>query len=672
MGEKPQAGALPDDTPDRPRATWVEAVPQTHPPAIWFFFWGEFAERSSYYGMRAILFLYMTTALHFSDTEASPIYAAFKMGCYLLPLLGGLLADRWFGRYWTIVGFSVPYVLGHFILGYSDPTILGDSIQGLSPERLTFFAHMLLFISLALLAGGSGVIKPNISSLLGQTYDQKRPGQDRLRTSAFLWFYLAINVGALISQLAMPEIRERYIMAHLDAATLAKAHALIAEGKAEEIVQLASPEAVGRAYQLAFAFPTVLMALSLGVFAAGKRTYADERAGKRERTAEERRQGVETLIFIFGIYSLFACYFAFDQLALPKIGTTILEHQILPHLDGQKLAEALAFIDQGKSREIVRLAPPEVADAASQLAKEWQRAAQAAAIGLTLLAVVALIARSVLVAGRRTFAAEKHDGREFTPEQQRLNLKTLAYLLAIFGLVIFFWFGYEHNDVLWISFTRDYVDLRAPGFIQRLTGKETIAADQLQFLNALFVIILVPTFNAIFKYLDPDLKIFTSVRKILAGFILTAAAIGIMAVAGYIVQGHTVHVLVGGSAKDVCPEADKVSILWPAMAYIVLTFGEVLLYGTMLDLSYAAAPKSMKGYVTACFLLTNTLANFLNILWMPFYGGALPDPVAKRGPLAPGPFFGLTAVVTLVAAVVFIYVGKQFERSQAEAAAGAT
>src|SRR5215510_2545894 len=55
----------------------VQKVNTSHPPAIWFFFWGEFAERSSYYGMRAILFMYMTTALHFSDTEASPIYAAF-------------------------------------------------------------------------------------------------------------------------------------------------------------------------------------------------------------------------------------------------------------------------------------------------------------------------------------------------------------------------------------------------------------------------------------------------------------------------------------------------------------------------------------------------------------------------------------------------------------------
>src|SRR2546430_1058691 len=145
---------------------------QGHPPAIWFFFWGEFAERSSYYGMRAILFLYMTNALHLATKDAGPMYSAFKMACYFLPLAGGIIADRWLGRYWTIVGFSVPYVLGHFILGIP--------------------SDVALLIAMALLAGGSGVIKPNISTLMGQTYDQQRPGMERLRSAAFLWVYFSI------------------------------------------------------------------------------------------------------------------------------------------------------------------------------------------------------------------------------------------------------------------------------------------------------------------------------------------------------------------------------------------------------------------------------------------------------------------------------------------------
>src|SRR5262249_9747657 len=75
------------------------AVPDTHPKGFWFIFWGEFAERSSYYGMRAILPLYMTAQLLMPDAQATAWYSYFKMACYLLPLLGGFLADRYFGKY---------------------------------------------------------------------------------------------------------------------------------------------------------------------------------------------------------------------------------------------------------------------------------------------------------------------------------------------------------------------------------------------------------------------------------------------------------------------------------------------------------------------------------------------------------------------------------------------
>src|SRR2546427_2001511 len=98
------------------------AAPDTHPTGFWFFFWGEFAERCSYYGMRAILPLYMTTRLAMPDDQAAAWYSYFKAACYLLPLLGGYLADRYLGRYWTIIGFSVPYVVGQLLIGVESRT----------------------------------------------------------------------------------------------------------------------------------------------------------------------------------------------------------------------------------------------------------------------------------------------------------------------------------------------------------------------------------------------------------------------------------------------------------------------------------------------------------------------------------------------------------------------
>src|SRR5690242_10191558 len=75
----------------------------SHPAGFWFFFWGELAERSCFYGMRAILFLYMVELLGFSKDNAGSINYLFIAACYFLPLIGGYLADNFFGKYWTIV-----------------------------------------------------------------------------------------------------------------------------------------------------------------------------------------------------------------------------------------------------------------------------------------------------------------------------------------------------------------------------------------------------------------------------------------------------------------------------------------------------------------------------------------------------------------------------------------
>jgi POT family proton-dependent oligopeptide transporter len=476
------------------------SVPNSHPIAMYFIFWGEFAERSSYYGMRAILFLYLTKVIHFSDTVASPVYASFKMACYFLPLVGGIIADRWLGRYWTIVAFSIPYVLGHFILGIPN--------------------EVALFVALALLAGGSGVIKPNISPLLGETYAQKRPGKKLLLDAAFRLFYLSINIGALLSQLAMPWLRDKF------------------------------------GYSVAFQFPAWLMVASLAMFAAGKRHYTLEPIKKMAPEEEER-----------------------------------LWQEMLDLFKFRPIASLLWFVN------------PEVS--------AW---------------------------------------------------RALGRLLGIFALIVFFWVGYEHNDTLWIAFTRDYVNLNIPGL------SKPIAPDQLQFFNALFVIILVPTFNVLFKWLDPNLTIFTPMRKILVGFLLTAAAIGIMSLAGGLWHGQEVPGLIekviDGETKLVpgIVATEKVSALWVVFAYIVLTFGEVLLYPTALQLAFTAAPKSMKGFVTAVFLLTNTLGNFINTVWTTTYGGSLNDPANERGSLSPGQFFAFTALMALGAAVAFVFIGRRFDR----------
>src|SRR5262245_50778612 len=130
-----------------PSTNWMVRMGQ-HPAGFWFVFFGELAERASYYGMRTLLALYMIDVLGFSEAGGATVMKAFMAACYLTPFLGGWVAEKYLGRYKTILYYSFPYIAGHIILG---------SVQN----------NTGLFISLILLALGSGAIKPNTSVLLG-------------------------------------------------------------------------------------------------------------------------------------------------------------------------------------------------------------------------------------------------------------------------------------------------------------------------------------------------------------------------------------------------------------------------------------------------------------------------------------------------------------------------
>lgn len=245
---------------ETPALAETASTAKGHPIGFWFFFWGEFAERASYYGMRAILTLYMADVLGFGKANAATLMSFFIAGCYFLPLAGGFVADRFFGKYWTIVGFSIPYIMGHIILGIEEP--------------------LFLYIALVLLAMGTGVIKPNISTLMGNTYDLYRPGLTRLRSEAFAMFYFSINVGAFLSQLFMPTIRTQM------------------------------------GYRIAFMFPAALMIVAFAVFAAGKRFYAPDVLTPEEKSPEERRQQWAVLGRLFSVFLVITFFWAiFDQSA---------------------------------------------------------------------------------------------------------------------------------------------------------------------------------------------------------------------------------------------------------------------------------------------------------------------------------------------------------------------
>lgn len=167
-----------------------------HPKGLMTLFFTEMWERFSYYGMRALLILFMTTAaaeggLGFDDKTSGAIYGLYTMGVYLLALPGGWLADRLFGLKKSVWYGGIIIALGHFTMAIPGiAEIFGAGSEGVSALDTNAF-----FLGLILIVVGTGLLKPNISSIVGQLY---APG-DSKRDAGFSIFYMGINIGAFLA-----------------------------------------------------------------------------------------------------------------------------------------------------------------------------------------------------------------------------------------------------------------------------------------------------------------------------------------------------------------------------------------------------------------------------------------------------------------------------------------
>jgi len=156
-----------------------------HPKGLYLMFFVEMWERFSYYGMRALLVLYMTKYLLFSTAHASKVYGLYTGIVYMTPLIGGYLADRYIGARKSIIIGAILMALGQFALSTQAPS--------------------LFYIALGMLIIGNGFFKPNISTMVGQLYEKNDPRRD----GGFTIFYMGINLGALFSPLICGTLGEK-------------------------------------------------------------------------------------------------------------------------------------------------------------------------------------------------------------------------------------------------------------------------------------------------------------------------------------------------------------------------------------------------------------------------------------------------------------------------------
>lgn len=158
---------------------------RNHPKGLFILFFAEMWERFSYYGMRALLVLYLTKHFLFTDGQAYGIYGAYTTLVYVTPVIGGVLADRYLGQRKAVLFGAILLVLGHMGMA-----VEGEPVK-IAAERSDTVMNI-FYLSLALIIAGVGFLKANISAIVGELYEKT----DERRDGAFTIFYVGINLGA--------------------------------------------------------------------------------------------------------------------------------------------------------------------------------------------------------------------------------------------------------------------------------------------------------------------------------------------------------------------------------------------------------------------------------------------------------------------------------------------
>ena len=589
---------LPDDLPDTrpverqigPRSERIaQEMPKGHPRGFYFFFWGEFAERCSFYGMRAILALYMTDKLGVSEGDAGSFMSLFIAFCYFFPLIGGYIADNFLGKYWTIVLFSVPYVLAQITVGTEDRAVVAGS--------------------LVLLAMGSGVIKPNITALMGLTYEQRRPGRSQLLTDAFSLFYMAINIGAFLSQNTMPWIRDNY------------------------------------GYQTAFLFPAGLMAGALVVFALGKRYYGRETIVRKvdaakpvppdtatftgvpvhyepqtaDQVAADKKLKLETLGRIGALFATISVFWAiFDQSASTWIffAKTYLDCHLFGYAVAPDRVQAFnalfIIVLVPLSLVVYRLVPIK---ATTKIAVGF---------GFTALSMAVMA-----FAGSQSGAASKQlllttaEGTLVLPYEPAAGADTTkgefalpAYMTADKDTAAF-----DEGKKKWV--------LKGPAKVQ--LGGQTLTLSQGHLVNPPAADSLVgtsPVLESVYDYKPEDqLSAKESAARKKPG-------------------EATLEV------TNWVKPSERATVWYQVLAYFIITIAEILVSVTGLELAFVAAPQSMKGFVTGCWLAAVGLGNLvINVPFTQMYPY-----------LSPMNYFLILAASVAVVFVVYLPIASKFNR----------
>jgi POT family proton-dependent oligopeptide transporter len=582
----------------------------------------EVCERFSFYGMKAILMvhliaLYTAAAYAEASAQARGTLHLFIAGVYALPMIGAIIADRLAGKYRTILYLSLFYCAGHAAL-----SIWENNLSG-------------VYLGLALIALGSGGIKPCVSANVGDQFG--KANWFRVRT-VYQLFYFSVNLGSFFATILIPRIKDVWGPALAESLPW--------------VMDNVSPQHFGTS--VAFAIPGVLMFLATLVFWLGRREFVHVppspggKIGLLDTLSSVCLfMAVGHLFFTGSASSWFPGSWSYAARVSATVGVLVLFSAaflagglalfaVRQRIQPDNGFLAIMFYTIGRHLGRVAPAPPRAEQPASAPAGD-----------------MAWLGRSAFWR-----PALERFGQEAT-EGPVAVLK----IISVFFLISIFWALFDQHASSWIEQAKR-MDLSV--------GSGKVLPNEIQALNPMLVMVLIPLLNLAYRACE-RLGIRTSpLRRITVGMFITALSF----VAAALIQmridqkeeAYLLRLSVSTVGLTASPDGhgpltvaslvaagnpNKVWFGWQFIPYLLLTIGEVMVSITALEFAYTQAPRRMKSTVMSFLNLTIALGNVLVALLSYFSGLSL------------APFFWVFAGLMAAAAVLFglrslVYVQKDY------------
>lgn len=575
------------------------------PPGIPFIVGNEGAERFSYYGMRAILYVYLASLyVHFvseaqltdvassaAKAKATAVAHLFMAGVYAFPMIGAILADRLLGKYPVILWVSLIYCAGHAVLAVAGRLGAAGSYQG---------AEYGMYAGLALIAIGSGGIKPCVSANVGDQFTEKN---SHLVSRVFQIFYFIINFGSFFSTLLTPLLYAWFgpeVAFGVPGIFMGVATVIFWMGR-RRFVRV-PPKPGGGLGGLDFASSVLLfspvVAIILAVFVQGGHFEVGD--GKGMSGAEFYWDYVTRYTAHLALTSW--PYFAASGV-LVAIGLVLFNLRQKKQQDAGFLAVLLYSFKHKKQRK----------DGEGFFAPARETFGEEAAEGPPAVLRIIVVFSMVSV-----FWAlfDQHASTWIEQAKQMNRWLTVPYWsgrFAVAAAITLALFGGTWL-MLWVS------NKKIPKGVSRLVlagigiagvaavvadliGRQTtvieLKAAQISALNPLMVMMIIPGLNVlVYQPLEKRGVTVKPLLKMTVGMFLSAAAFAVAAVL------QTRMEALAGSG-------DKVHVLWQVAQYLVMTTAEVLVSVTGLEFAYTQAPRRMKSTIMGFWLLGVTFGNIL-------------------------------------------------------------